>query len=273
MPVVTLLNQKGGVGKTSTTHHLAGTLAAGGRRVLLVDNDPQASLSQGFWGPVATAELDPGATVAALYAGLDPFPEQVIRPTGIPGIDLVPGSKAATDYNVPRPYEAAAEAQTCLRSFLADVGDRYDLVLIDCPPNLHLCSWAALVASDHLIVPLQPEDFGAQGIIDVQDSVARVLAGSNPHLTLLGYLITMHNARLSVHKMYEEMLRQMYGADVFATTTPTSAASKEARMQPKPIAQFKPRGAAAKTVQALADEIARRIAERGPASAREKEAA
>ena len=160
MPVITLLNQKGGVGKTSTTHHLAGTLAAEGRRILLLDNDPQASLSQGFWGPVATAGLDPAATIAAIYAGLDPFPEQVIRPAGIAGIDLIPGSKRATDFNVPRPFEVPAEAQACLRAFLADVRDRYDLVLIDCPPNLHLCSWAALVASDHLIVPLQPEDYG-----------------------------------------------------------------------------------------------------------------
>src|SRR3954464_13786548 len=125
MAVITLLNQKGGVGKTSTTHHLAGTLAAEGRRVLLLDNDPQASLSQGFWGPVATAGLDPSATIAAIYAGLDPFPEQVIRPTGIEGIDLVPGSKCATDFNVPRPFDAPPEAQACLRSFLAEVRDRY----------------------------------------------------------------------------------------------------------------------------------------------------
>src|SRR5919205_395596 len=76
---IVLLNQKGGVGKTSTTHHLAGTLARMGRRVLLVDNDPQASLTQGFWGPVATAALDPGATVAALYRGLEPLPEQVVH--------------------------------------------------------------------------------------------------------------------------------------------------------------------------------------------------
>src|SRR3954462_11668175 len=110
MPVVTMLNQKGGVGKTSTTHHLAGTLAVSGRRILLLDNDPQASLSQGFWGPVATAELTPSATVAALYAGLDPVPEQIIRPTGVPGVDLIPGSKAATDFNVPRPQDAPPES-------------------------------------------------------------------------------------------------------------------------------------------------------------------
>ena len=83
--------------------------------------------------------------------------------------------------------------------------------MIDCPPNLHLCSWAALVASDHLIVPLQPEDYGAQGIIDVTESVARVLAGPNPDLHLLGYLITMINARKTIHRLYEETLRERYG--------------------------------------------------------------
>jgi chromosome partitioning protein len=170
MPVVTLLNMKGGVGKTSTCHHLAGTLSLMGKRVLLVDNDPQSSLSQGFWGPAATASLEPGETIAAVYAGDDPFPEQIIRPSGLPGVDLLPGSMAATRYNVPVPHESPDESQRCLRGFLTDVRDRYDLVLIDCPPNLHLCSWASLVASDFLVVPLQPEDYGSQGISSVLDS-------------------------------------------------------------------------------------------------------
>lgn len=257
--VVTLLNQKGGVGKTSTTHHLAGTLAAGGRRVLLVDNDPQASLSQGFWGPVATAELEPSATIAALFAGLDPFPDQVIRPSGVPGIDLIPGSKAATDYNVPRPYDAPPETQACIRSILADVRDSYDLVLIDCPPNLHLCSWAALVASDHLIVPLQPEDYGAQGLGPVQESVDLVADGPNPALNLVGFLLTMYNPRLTIHKMFETILRQQYGPAVFETRVPYAADFKEAIAQRKTIAQYKPRGASAKAVKALADELLARL--------------
>src|SRR3954452_3068900 len=93
VPVITMLNQKGGVGKTSTCHHVAGTLAQMERRVLLVDNDPQASLTQGFWGPQATRQLDPSQTIAALYAGYSPFPDQVIHPTGIAGVDLLPGSR------------------------------------------------------------------------------------------------------------------------------------------------------------------------------------
>jgi chromosome partitioning protein len=119
--VITMLNQKGGVGKTSCTHHLSGTLAAMGLRILLVDNDPQSSLSQGFWGPDGVRDLDPSETMAALYAGDLPFPSRVIRPTGIPGIDLVPGSRACTAFNVPVPEQADRAQQECIRSLLGDV--------------------------------------------------------------------------------------------------------------------------------------------------------
>lgn len=258
MAVITLLNQKGGVGKTSTCHHLAGTLAQIGRRVLLIDNDPQSSLTQGLWGPAVARALDPSETLAAVYSG-DVFPEQVVRPSGVGGVDLVAGSRVVNDWNLPRPSEAPYEAQTCLRSFLSSVRDSYDLVLIDCPPNLCLCSWAALVASDALIVPLQAEDYGAQGIMDVQDSVALVTAGPNPDLRLLGYLITMFNPRKTVHKMYEQRLRELYGSDVFAAVIPHAADYPEAIAYRKPVAMYKPRGAASKAVRALADEMTARM--------------
>ena len=158
-----------------------------------------------------------------------------------------------------------------LRDFLGDVSDRYDMVLIDCPPNLHLASWTSLVASDALIVPLQPEDFGAQGIADVQDSIDRVVAGPNPELKLLGFLVTMSNPRLSVHKGFEQLLRSHYGTAVFTTTVPISADYKEAIVQRKPVAQYKPRGAAAKVMKALAEEIALRLA--APATANTTEEA
>ena len=265
MAVITALNQKGGVGKTSTCHHLAGTLAQMGRRVLLVDNDPQSSLTQGLLGPSAALSLDPAETMAAVYSG-DAFPEQIIRPSGVVSVDLVPGSVHSTRHNVPLPYEADWDVQTCLRTFLAEVRDRYDLVLIDCPPNLHLCSWAALVASDFLIVPLQPEDYGAQGIADVQASVARVAAGPNAGLILLGYLITMVSPRGTVHQLYEERLRAAYGADVFEARIPEAADYVEAVARRLPIAQYKPKSAQAKAIRALAEELEARVRVRGAAN-------
>lgn len=257
--VITMLNQKGGVGKTSTCHHLAGTLAQLGRRVLLLDNDPQSSLTQGLWGPDAARRLDPAETLAAIYGGDEPFPDQVIRPSGIDGIEIIPGSRAVNDWNLPRPFEVAFETQACIRSFLADVRDRYDFILIDCPPNLCLCSWAALVASDHLIVPLQAEDYGAQGIMDVQESMDLVRSGPNPGLSLLGYLITMFNARKTVHRAYESSLRALYRDAVFATTVPHAADYPEAIASRKPVALYKPKGASAKVMKALAEELESRL--------------
>jgi chromosome partitioning protein len=258
LAVLTMLNQKGGVGKTSTCHHLAGTLALMGRRVLLVDNDPQSSLTQGLWGPSVALSVDPAETIAAVYSG-EAFAERIIKPSGVAGVDLVPGSVRSTRHNVPVPYEADWDSQVCLRSFLDEVRDGYDLVMIDCPPNLHLCSWAALVASDFLLIPTQPEDYGAQGLADVRASAAMVQAGPNPGLKLLGYLLTMVSPRRTVHQLYEERLRAAYGADVFEARIPEAADFVEAIARRLPIAMHKPKGASAKSVAALAAEMERRI--------------
>ena len=234
MAVITFLNQKGGVGKTSICFHLAGTLAQIGRRILIVDADPQSSATQGFLGPAEAERLDPTGTIVAIYRGDDPLPEQVIRPTSFAGIDLLAGSQFATSYNVPDPHRVDPQSQVGLRDFLVEVRANYDLILVDCPPNLHFCSWAGLVASDYVVVPLQAEDFGSQGLNPVQASIAAVRAVANPGLHLLGYLITMFSPRTAIHKAYEAMLRQT-------------------------VAQYKPKGAAAKMIKALAEEIMGRI--------------
>jgi chromosome partitioning protein len=158
-----------------------------------------------------------------------------------------------------RPVERWAEAETGVRDFLDEARDTFDLCLIDCPPNLHLCSWAALVASDFLIVPLSPEDYGAQGIIDVQESVALVQAGPNPALRLLGYLITMHDKRLGIHIAYETLLRELYGPAVFTTPFPLAKDFKEAVASRLPISHYKPKSAAAKAAVAVASELQERV--------------
>src|SRR3954468_9110122 len=106
MPIISATALKGGVGKTTLIHHTAGALALAGKRVLCVDNDAQASLSSGIFGPAAVEQMDPASTVAALYAGFDPLPEKIIRSSGLENIDVIAGSMAAAKYNLPDPFTA-----------------------------------------------------------------------------------------------------------------------------------------------------------------------
>jgi len=260
MPVISAVALKGGVGKTTLTHMVAGALALSGRRVLCLDNDPQGSLSSGMFGPGAVEAMDPAGTIAALYAGMDPLPGQVIRPSGVAGIDVVAGSRAAARFNVPEPHEAAAELQACLRSFLAEVAGDYDVCLVDNPPNLCAATWAALVASDHVLVPAVPEDYGSASLSPVFESVRLVASGPNPRLNLLGLVLTMVQPRLAVHQLYEATLRDLYGGLVFASRVPLAADIKEAIARRRPVTHTKPRGASSKAFKALVGEMDGRIA-------------
>jgi chromosome partitioning protein len=252
---VALLNRKGGCGKTSTCHHLAGAFAKDGRRVLLVDMDPQASLTQGLFGPQATEALPAAATVASLFDDArDPEPDDLIRPTAFERIAIVPGSNDLDDYNVPRPQEAG-EIQLTLRGFLREARDTFDVALIDCPPNLGLCSWAALLAADFVVVPVQAEDYGAQGIVYIQRAFDLALAHHNPRLRLAGYLVTMFNKSLGIHAAYDHQLRALYGDQVFTATVPLAKDFKEAVAARQPVSSYKPRSAAAKAIKAVADEL------------------
>ena len=255
---VALLNRKGGCGKTSTCHHLAGAFAREGRRVLLVDMDPQASLTQGLFGPQFTEDLPARSTVVGLFDDAhDPDPDELIRPTAFEGIAIVAGSNALDDYNVPRPQESG-EVQLALRRFLKEARGSYDVALIDCPPNLGLCSWSALLAADLVVVPVQAEDYGAQGIVYIQRAFDRALAHHNPRLRLAGYLVTMFNKSLGIHAAYDHQLRALYGDQVFQATVPLAKDYKEAVAARQPVASYKPRSAAAKAVKAVADELIER---------------
>ncbi|WP_435022657.1 ParA family protein (plasmid) [Tundrisphaera sp. TA3] len=255
---VAMLNRKGGCGKTSSCHHLAGAFARDGKRVLLVDMDPQASLTQGLLGPQATEDLPKRSTVAGLFDDAhDPDPEEIIRPTAFPGISLAPGANALDDYNVPRPQETG-ELQLALRQFLRETRGDHDITLIDCPPNLSLCSWSALLAADVVVVPVQAEDYGAQGIIYIQRAFDLAVAHHNPRLRLAGYLVTMFNKSLGIHAAYDHQLRALYDDQVFRSLIPLAKDFKEAVAARQPVGSYKPRSAAAKAVKAVADELIER---------------
>lgn len=256
---VAMLNRKGGVGKSSCCLHLGGTLAKAGKKVLLVDMDPQASLTQGFFGPQQTEDLPIKDTVVSLFDdAYDPDPEKLILPTPFENMSILAGSNSLDSYNVPDPATHDPEYQLTLRTFLKEVRTSFDVILIDCPPNLHLCSWNALLAADFVIVPLQAEDFGAQGITHVQRAIDAALSKYNPELRLLGYLMTMHQKRLGVHMAYEHQLRQLYGSAVFEESIPQAKDFKEAVAARTPLSHYRPRCAGAKSIQALATEFYQR---------------
>jgi len=253
-----LINQKGGCGKSSTCFHLAGAFAQLGMNVLLLDMDPQGSLSQGFLGSEFVESLNSKETMAMLFDESSFFDsyDGLFHPTQFDGITICPANQTLAPFNAPEPEETGM-LQFAIREFLEE-RNNYDVVLIDCPPNLYRCSWVSMVAADYVLIPVPPEDFGTQGLRAVHQCVqqARKL---NPDLRRLGHLITRCDSRLLVHRMYEHKLREMYGELVMNTVVVEASAFKVALTRRRPVQFHAPRSKAAKLTLSLAREILDRI--------------
>lgn len=258
---ICFINQKGGCGKSSSCFHLAGAFAARGQRVLLIDADPQGSLSQGFLGSTVVENLPPSQTLAALFDDESAFADlkALPQPTTFDSIAIIPANQHLAQYNMPTP-ENQGMKQLVIRELLDSVGD-FDVILIDCPPNLYLCSWSAMVAADFVVIPVPPEDFGTQGLRTVHQAVenARKL---NPGLRRLGHLVTRYDSRLLVHKSYLEKLRALYQNNVLDTVVPEASAFKVALACRKPVAFYSSRAPATKITAQLAQELTSRITAR-----------
>jgi chromosome partitioning protein len=216
-------------------------------------------LTQGALGGDAALALPAETSLAAVYAGEPVRGVDLVRPLPYPGLELVPNTEHSARFNLAEPHARPWDEQVALVELLADLGPRYDVVLVDCPPNLYLATWAALAASDALIIPVQPEDYGIQGLASVERSIALVRATVNPRLAMLGVLVSRYGARKNVHRAYDDLLRATYGDDVFATRIPDAIDFPEATMSHAPLAWHKPRAAAAKALAALAAEVLDRL--------------
>ena len=254
---ICFINQKGGCGKSSSCFHLAGHFATRGLRVLVIDADPQGSLSQGFFGSAAVESLSPRETLAAVFAEEEmASPEVLVAPTQIERVSVIRANAQLAKHNVPEP-ENAGMKQFALATFLETILN-FDLILIDCPPNLYLCSWNAMLASNFVVIPVPPEDFATQGLRTVHQAIeqAKLL---QPTLALLGHLIIRADVRLLVHRTYEEQLRRLHGATVFSTVVPEASAFKVALSCRKPVSHYAPNSKAASVVATLGDEILHRM--------------
>ncbi len=263
--IIGIVNQKGGVGKTTTAINLAACLAIDGMRILLVDCDPQANATSG----IGVQRDDNRHSIYDVLMG-DASAESVILPTEIDTLWLLPGSKNLTGANI----ELAQEEERALklRHALAPVRDQYDLVILDCPPALDVLTLNALGAADTLIVPMQAEYFALEGISELVSTLERVRGSVNPELTIHGVLLTMYDDRTNLAQQVTDTLREYFRERLFATVIPRNVRLAEAPSHGKPVALYDPRSRGTEAYFDLAAEFLERIQLKAPRTTSRKQA-
>ncbi|MEO9323996.1 ParA family protein [Nocardioides sp. C4-1] len=247
--VVSMCNQKGGVGKTTTTINLGATLAETGRKVLLVDFDPQGSLSVGLGLNPHDMEL----TVYNLLMQRDVTLDEVVVASGVPGMDLLPSNIDLSAAEVQLVHEVARE-QT-LQRVLAPALEHYDVVLIDCQPSLGLLTVNALTASDGVIVPLECEYFALRGVALLKTTIDKVRERLNPKLEIDGVLGTMYDGRTLHSREVMERLVQAWGDTVFHTVIRRTVKFSDSTVAGEPITSYASSSAGAESYRQLAKEV------------------
>jgi chromosome partitioning protein len=247
--IIAMCNQKGGVGKTTTTINLGAALAEYGRKVLLVDFDPQGSLSVGLG--LNPHDLDLSVYNLLLEPGVRL--DDVVVPSGIPGMDLLPSNIDLSAAEVQLVHEVARE-QT-LQRVLAPAIDDYDVILIDCQPSLGLLTVNALTASDGVIVPLECEYFALRGVALLKTTIDKVCQRLNPKLTIDGVLGTMYDGRTLHGREVMERLVQAWGDTVFHTVIRRTVKFSDSTVAGEPITTYAGTSAGAQAYRQLAREV------------------
>jgi chromosome partitioning protein len=264
--IVGIVNQKGGVGKTTTAINLSASLALEGLKVLLVDCDPQANATSGL----GVQRDDARHSVYDVLMGHAPA-EQVILPTLIDTLSLLPGSKNLTGANIE--LAAADDRAIRLRHALAAETAKYDFVILDCPPALDLLTLNVLAAANTLIVTMQAEYFALEGISELISTLERVKAAFNPEVTIEGVLLTMYDDRTNLAQQVTETLREYFKERLFKTVIPRNVRLAEAPSHGKPVALYDPRSRGTEAYFELAGEFMARNNIESPKAAERKVAA
>ncbi len=246
--VIAIINQKGGVGKSTTAINLSAALGEMGKQVLLIDLDPQGNSSSGLG-------VEKNRVSRCIYdALLNDIPlTDIIIPDVSKGLDIVPATINLSGAEVELVSEMARENR--LKDAIVPMRGRYDYIFIDCPPSLGLLTINALVAADKLLIPIQCEFYALEGVTKLLDSMKRVKSRLNPSLDIYGVLLTMSDNRTTLSRQVSDEVRRFFGKIVFETSIPRTVKLSEAPSFGQPITQYDPTGKGAQSYIDLAKEV------------------
>ncbi|MCI7555720.1 MAG: AAA family ATPase [Bacteroidales bacterium] len=249
--IISLANQKGGVGKTTTAINLSAALAKEGKKVLLVDADPQANASSGLGIDIRNLE----ATIyECLVNGIDP--KLAIHHTSVDNLDLIPSHIDLVGAEIE--MLGLEDRELLMKRILSHLRDQYDFILIDCSPSLGLITVNALTASDSVIIPVQAEFFALEGIAKLLNTIKIIKSKLNPQLKIEGFLVTMFDNRLRLSTQVYDEVKKHFGSLVFNTVITRNVRLSEAPSHGLSVLDYDPSSKGAKNYAALAKEVIKR---------------